>query len=120
MSFLSGKEGQPSDRDRLSENMLTQSREKRVEELEKRLKLMEDQLKRAIEEKQCEVDEESRDSLIELETPSPSQSQAGPSYLIKNIQSDDLLDPTFTIAGVSPQAPAFGVPFQNGNFKYST
>lgn len=97
--------------------MLIQSRDKRVEKLEKRLKWMEDQLKRAAEGQQFEIDTESRNGLRRLGTPSSDQSQAETSYLTQNIQGDDLLDPAFTIARVSPQALDLGGPFQNGNLK---
>ena len=99
--------------------MLTQSREKRVEELEQRLKWMEGHLKRAIGGRQCEADGEYRNGLIGLETPSFNQFQAGPSYLTQNIQGDGPLDPTFTIAEASSQVPGFEVPSQNSNFKSS-
>lgn len=100
--------------------MLIQSREKRVEKLEKKLRWMEDQLKRAVEDRQFEIDARSISEPRGLQTPSPEQSEAGTSYLIQNIEDNDPMDPGFDLPEVSLQAPNFREPFRKRKFKIAT
>ena len=99
--------------ERLTEDLLIQLRDKRVEELEKRLKSMEDLMKRAVSNQQsglnnAEFGNDSRG----LDTPPFSdQSEARTSGIS---DSSFNLDPASTIAGENSQASDFGFPSPEG------
>jgi len=96
--------------ERLTEDLLIQLRDKRVEELEKRLKSMEDLIKRPVSDQQSEFNgaEFGNDYRGPEAPPFSNQSEAGPSYLSSN------LDPASTIAGDDSQASDFGLPSPEG------
>jgi len=96
--------------ERLTEDLLIQIRDKRVEELEKRLKSMEDLMKRPVSSQQSGLNsaEFGNDSRRPEAPPFSNQSEAGAS------DSSSNLDPASTIAGENSQASDFGLPSPEG------
>jgi hypothetical protein len=99
--------------ERLTEDLLIQHRDKRVEELEKRLKSMEDLLKCPVSNHQSGLNgaEFGNDSRRPEAPPFSNQSEAGTS------DSSSNLDPASTIADENSQASDFGLPSPEGKCK---
>ena len=99
--------------ERLTEHLLIQLRDKRVEELEKRLKSMEDLMRRPESNQQSgSNDVESENDYTGPEAPRFSnQSEAG------TFDSSSNLDPTSTIAGETSQSSDFGLPSLEGKYE---
>lgn len=101
----------------LLEHILINSRDKRVEELEKRLKWMEEQLKSVMKVQQSETDVESKNEPMGLEMPSSDGSQAG-IYSVQNMHQDDSFGSGYRMAEVSPQGSDFGALSGNSKFLF--
>jgi hypothetical protein len=96
-------------------NILIQSRDKSIEELEKRLKWTEGQLKRALESQHFEPDVVLDPDLGGLGTPNSDQPQTGPSYLTSNIQGECFLYPPPLATGESAMDLDIYLPPQKSN-----
>ena len=96
--------------ERLTEVLLIQLRDKRVEELEKRLKLMEDLMKRSMSNQQSG----SNGAEFENDTRSPEAPPSSNQSGARTSGSSSNLDPASPIAGENSQASDFGLPLPEG------
>jgi hypothetical protein len=99
----------------IENHILTPSRDRRVEQLEKRLEWMEAQLKRTVKDQQFEPDVDPREKSRRRETPSAEESSPGDSYFVQTVEHNKSLDRSSTAAEASPQSSDLRLPSQNSN-----